>query len=238
VRFHQDERPFNFAAINNRAVARHVRGEQLVLMNNDIEVINPDWLEALLEFAQRDDVGVVGGALYYPDGRFQHAGIMLGIGGVAGHSHKYAERSHHGYFSRPHIVQNVSAVTAALWMVRRTSWDELGGFDEEHLAIAFNDVDFCLRTRERGYLNVYTPHCEAWHHESVSRGYESTPEKQQRFAAEVTWMLERHGDALAAGDPYYNPNLTLHHEDFSLARPAQQNGWLKSLKTLLSHPDS
>ncbi len=161
--------------------------------------------------------GVVGGKLYYPDGRLQHAGIILGIGGVAGHSHKYLDGKHHGYFSRPHLVQNLTAVTAACCMIKRSVFDEVGGLDATHLTVAFNDVDFCLRVSEAGYLNVYTPWCEAWHHESISRGYEDTGEKQERFQREVEYMMRRHRELLAGGDPYYNPNLTLHHEDFSLA---------------------
>jgi GT2 family glycosyltransferase len=159
----------------------------------------------------------VGGKLFYPDGRLQHAGIILGIGGVGGHSHKYFDGKDHGYFSRPHIIQNLSAVTAACCMVKRRVYQEVGGLDAENLQVAFNDVDFCLRLRERSYVNVYTPWCEAWHHESISRGYEDTGEKQERFRQEVLYMLERHGEALRYGDPYYNPNLTLEHENFSLS---------------------
>jgi GT2 family glycosyltransferase len=216
VSFHEYNVPFNFSEINNHAVSRYARGDHILLLNNDIEIISPEWLESLLQFSQRPDVGVVGGRLYYPDGRLQHAGIILGIGGVAGHSHKYFGRDHHGYFYRPHIVQNLSAVTAACCMVKSSIYKEVGGLDAEHLSIAFNDVDFCLRVREAGYLNVYTPFVEAWHHESVSRGYESTPEKQSRFEREVRYMLERHAEILEAGDPYYNRHLTLDHEDFSL----------------------
>jgi GT2 family glycosyltransferase len=217
IRFVEHNVPFNFSEINNFAVREHARGDHVVLLNNDIEIITPDWIESLLEFSQREDVGVVGGKLYYPDGRIQHAGIILGIGGVGGHSHKYFDRADHGYFSRPHVIQNMSAVTAACCMVKRRVYEQLGGLDQDNLRVAFNDVDFCLRVREKGYLNVFTPYCEAWHHESVSRGYEDTPEKQARFRDEVLYMLERHGPTLAAGDPYYNPNLTLEHENFSLS---------------------
>jgi GT2 family glycosyltransferase len=217
VHFHDHNVPFNFSEINNFAVREHARGEHVLLLNNDIEIITPDWIEALLEFSQRADVGVVGGKLFYPDGRLQHAGIILGIGGVGGHSHKYFDGKDHGYFSRPHIIQNLSAVTAACCMVKRRVYQEVGGLDAENLQVAFNDVDFCLRLRERSYVNVYTPWCEAWHHESISRGYEDTGEKQERFRQEVLYMLERHGEALRYGDPYYNPNLTLEHENFSLS---------------------
>jgi GT2 family glycosyltransferase len=221
VRFTEHNVPFNFSEINNFAVREHAQGAHVLMLNNDIEIISPEWIESLLEFSQRPDVGVVGARLYYPDGRLQHAGAILGIGGVAGHSHKYFPREHHGYFSRPHIVQNVSAVTAACCMVKRRVFDQVGGLDDEHLTVAFNDIDFCLRVREAGYLNVYTPYCEAWHHESVSRGHETTPEKQARFDREVHYMLKRHRSVLEAGDPYYNPNLTLCHEDFSLNADSQ-----------------
>jgi hypothetical protein len=141
----------------------------------------------------------------------------MGIGGVAGHSHKYMDGNHHGYFSRPNIVQNLSAVTGACLMVKKDIFEEVGGLDADNLKIAFNDVDFCLRIREKGYLNVYTPYCEAIHHESVSRGYEITKEQQDRFNQEVAYMSGRHEELLQKGDPYYNKNLTLFHEDFSLA---------------------
>jgi GT2 family glycosyltransferase len=223
VRFHEHNAPFNFSEINNYGVRSHARGEHVVLLNNDIEIITPDWLESLLEFSQRDDVGAVGGKLYYPDGRLQHAGIILGIGGVAGHSHKYLDGKDHGYFSRPHIIQNLSALTAACFMVKRRLFEEVGGLDAENLQVAFNDVDFCLKLRERGYLNVFTPYCQAWHHESISRGYEDTGEKQERFRQEVLYMLERHAGILQAGDPYYSPNLTLEHENFSMSARAMTN---------------
>jgi len=217
IRFVEHNVPFNFSEINNFAVCEHAKGDHVLLLNNDIEIITPGWIESLLEFSQRPEVGVVGARLYYPDGRLQHAGAILGIGGVAGHSHKYFPGDHHGYFSRPHIVQNLSAVTAACCMFKRSVFDEVGGLDDEHLNVAFNDIDFCLRVREASYLNVYTPYCEAWHHESVSRGHETTPEKQARFSREVEYMLERHAEVLRYGDPYYNPNLTLEHENFSLS---------------------
>lgn len=226
VRFVRHDVPFNFSAINNFAVAHHARGEHVVLLNNDVEIITPDWLESLLEFSQRPDVGVVGGKLYYPDGQVQHAGIILGIGGrraggVAGHSHKHFPKDDPGYKSRPHIVQNLSALTGACFMVSKRIYEEVGGLDESRFRVAFNDVDFCLRVREKGYLNVFTPWCEAWHHESWSRGYEDTPEKKQRFDQEFQAFMTRHAAQLAAGDPYYNPNLTLWREDFSLSRDAQ-----------------
>ena len=216
VRFHAWNAPFNFSALNNHAVHELARGEHVVLLNNDIEIMTPDWIECLLEHSQRPAVGAVGAKLYYPGGRIQHAGIMLGIGGLAGHSHKYIEGDSPGYFARLRIVQNVSAVTAACLMVKKDLYLTAGGLDERNLAIAFNDVDFCLRLRERGLVNVFTPYCEAVHHESLSRGAEDTPEKRARFSGEVEFAMCRHKEALAKGDPYYNPNLTLDREDFSL----------------------
>ena len=220
ISFFEHNVPFNFSEINNYAVRNHATGEHLLLLNNDIEILNEAWIESLLEFSQREDVGAVGAKLYYPDGNLQHAGIIMGIGGIAGHSHKYLEGSHHGYFSRPNIVQNLSAVTGACLMVKRQIYDEVDGLDEDNLKIAFNDVDFCLRIREKGYLNVFTPYCEAIHHESISRGHEITLEQLERFNREVDYMAMRHGKLLERGDPYYNHALTLEHEDFSLATPS------------------
>jgi GT2 family glycosyltransferase len=218
--FFEHNVPFNFSEINNYAVLNHANGEHVLLLNNDIEILNETWIESLLEFSQREDVGAVGAKLYYPDGTLQHAGIIMGIGGIAGHSHKYFEGSHHGYFSRPNIVQNLSAVTGACLMVKRQIFDEVDGMDEDNLKVAFNDVDFCLRIREKGYLNVFTPYCEAIHHESISRGHEITLEQQERFNREVDYMAMRHGKLLERGDPYYNHALTLIYEDFSLASPS------------------
>ncbi len=220
ISFFEHNVPFNFSEINNYAVENHANGKHLLLLNNDIEIISPDWIESLLEFSQREDVGVVGGKLFYPDGKVQHAGIIIGIGGVAGHSHKYIDGEHHGYFSRPNLVQNLSALTGACLMLKKDIYDEVGGLDAENLEIAFNDVDFCLRIREKGYLNVFTPYCEAYHHESISRGYEVTTEQQDRFNREVEYMTHRHAGILKSGDPYYNRNLTLDHEDFSFRPPA------------------
>lgn len=221
ISFFEHNVPFNFSEINNYAVNTHANGEHILLLNNDIEIISQGWIENLLEFSQRKDVGAVGGKLYYPDGTLQHAGIIMGIGGIAGHSHKYLDGHHHGYFSRPNIVQNLSAVTGACLMVKRLIFDEVDGLDADNLKIAFNDVDFCLRIREKGYLNVFTPNCEAIHHESVSRGNEITKEQQDRFNQEAAYMSRRHKKLLEHGDPYYNRNLTLHHEDFSLAAPSR-----------------
>lgn len=205
---------FNFSAINNEAV-RHANGEIVGLINNDIEVITPDWLTEMVSWSQLDRVGCVGAKLYYPNDTLQHGGIILGIGGVAGHSHKQFRRSDVGYFSRLMVQQNLSAVTAACLLVRRSIYDQVGGLDEDGLRVAFNDVDFCLKVRDAGYDNVWTPFAELYHHESPSRGHEDTSEKQARFASEVRVMQGRWGDKLRC-DPYYSTNLTLDREDFSI----------------------
>ena len=204
---------FNFSAICNFGF-RAARGDYILLLNNDIQVITPDWIEQMLMFAQRRDVGAVGAMLYYPDDTVQHAGVILGIGGVAGHSHKYFKRGEYGYASRMTIAQNLSAVTAACCLIPRHVWEQVGGLDES-FAVAFNDVDLCMRIRKAGYLIVWTPYAELYHFESKSRGLEDTQEKQERFKSEVEHFHERWDEMLKAGDPYYNPNLTLEREDFS-----------------------
>ncbi|MGB4874192.1 MAG: glycosyltransferase [Candidatus Competibacter sp.] len=215
IRFLSHDIPFNFPAINNFAV-KQATGEHLILLNNDIVVITPDWLEALLEHSQRPDVGAVGAKLYYPDDTVQHGGVIIGLGGIAGHAHKYYQRGDTGYFHRLNLIQNFSAVTAACLMVKKSLYELIGGMDEANLPIAFNDVDFCLRLREKGYLNVFTPYCELYHHESKTRGYEDTPQKKQRFAKEIAYMRKRHATILRDGDPYYNINLPLDREDFGM----------------------
>ena len=207
-------KPFNFSAINNYAVSQ-INSEYIVFLNNDTEVIAPEWLEAMLEFCQREDVGAVGALLYYPNNTVQHGGIIVGLGGVAGHSHKFSGKTSLGYFGRLKIIQNLSAVTAACLMTKKTVFEEVGGFDE-NCSYAFNDVDFCLKIRERGYLIVYTPYAELYHHESLSRGFENTPEKKERFKKEIEYFQRKWKEVLAKGDPYYNPNLTLDREDFSI----------------------
>ena len=162
----------------------------------------------------RPDIGCVGAKLLYADNHIQHAGVILGIGGVAGHSHKYASNQNTGYFSRLKLTQNYSAVTAAALLVRKAVFEEVGGLNEQDLTVAFNDVDFCLKVREAGYRNLWTPYAELYHHESVSRGGEDTPEKQARFSKEVLFMHTKWGTQLNT-DPFYNPNLTLQHENFS-----------------------
>lgn len=212
----RDDSPFNYAALNNSA-ARLARGELFCLMNNDIEILTPDWLEEMVSFACREDVGCVGARLWYPDGRLQHGGVVVGVGGIAGHSHKYLPKGQAGYFARAVLHQSFSAVTAACLLVRRSVFEQMGGLDEQ-LVVAFNDVDFCLRVQAAGYRNVWTPYAEMNHHESASRGEENSPEKIARFKREIDYMTARWGDGLL-NDPTYSPNLTLDGEDFSYAWP-------------------
>jgi O-antigen biosynthesis protein len=209
--------PFNYSALNNRAVAE-AGGEFVCLMNNDVEIIDPDWLSEMVATAARPGVGCVGAKLLYPNGTLQHAGVILGIGGVAGHSHKYFPGEAPGYFNRLKLPQTVSAVTAACLLVARKTYIDVGGLDEQNLAVAFNDVDFCLRVREAGFRNVWTPFARLIHHESVTRGAETTPSRRARFGREADAMKARWGDMLRT-DPAYSPNLTLEREDFSLAIP-------------------
>jgi GT2 family glycosyltransferase len=217
IRVLRDDRPFNYSALNNRAVLE-ARGSLLCLLNNDIEAVDPTWLGEMVSLAVRPEVGCVGAKLLYPDGTLQHGGVVLGIGGVAGHSHKHAANGDPGYFHQLNLRRTVSAVTAACLVAKASIFAEVGGLDEQGLAIAFNDVDFCLKVREAGYRNVWTPGALLIHHESLSRGAETTPEKQQRFAGEVETMRQRWGTLLEA-DPFYSPNLTLVSEDNSLALP-------------------
>lgn len=197
---------FNYSAINNFAVAQ-ARGEVIGLVNNDIEVISADWMEEMVAHAMRPDVGAVGAMLYYPDDTIQHAGVLVGLCGVAGHVGSRHPRGSQGYFGRMLLAQELSAVTAACLLVRRSVYEEVGGLDER-LRVAFNDVDLCLRIREKGYRNLWTPFAELYHHESASRGLEDNPVKQARFMSEVAFMQERWGEALQR-DPAYNPNLSL-----------------------------
>ncbi|MCP4952810.1 MAG: glycosyltransferase, partial [Proteobacteria bacterium] len=219
VAFLEWDKPFNFSEIVNFGVSQSLT-DHVILMNNDIEIINNDWLESLLEHSQRPEVGAVGGKLFYPDDTIQHAGIIVGIGGYAGHSHKHKAGGDRGYLNRLNLVQNVSAVTGALMMVKTDLFRQVKGFDADKFGVACNDVDFCLRLAELGCRNIFTPYAKAYHFESVSRGYEDTPEKKARFEREVEAFRERHAAVLAAGDPYYNPNLRLDVEDFMIrARP-------------------
>jgi glycosyltransferase involved in cell wall biosynthesis/LmbE family N-acetylglucosaminyl deacetylase len=221
VCFYEYNVKFNYSKINNYAVKNYAQGDYLILLNNDIEIISEDWIEELLSFAQRKEIGAVGAKLFYPDDTIQHAGIILGLGGVAGHSHKYFPKDSLGYFCRLQLIQNLSAVTGACLMVEKAKYNEIGGLNEQQLSIAFNDVDFCLRLREKKYLNIYTPYCMAYHHESVSRGTEDTDKKQQRFKTEIDYMRATHIHELRK-DPYYNVNLSLIHEDFSLKKTTDE----------------
>jgi len=213
----RDQRPFNFSRLNNDAV-KVAKGSLIGFLNNDLEIIEGDWLKELVSHAVRPEVGGVGARLLYPNGLLQHGGIIVGIGGVAGHNHKGRPRHDPGYFNRAILCQNLSGVTAACMVMRRDVFDAVGGFEEGALSVAFNDVDLCLKIRAAGYLIVYTPYAELFHHESASRGYETTPEKFQRFEGEVETMKRRWG-AVLNNDPYYNPNLTLLTEDFAFAFP-------------------
>ena len=198
--------PFNFSDLSNRGAAA-AAGSLLLFLNNDIEVIEPGWLTELASIASDPEVGAVGAKLLYPDGTIQHGGIVLGIGGIAGHSHLGLPGSEPGYFARMVLAQEVSAVTGACLALRAEVFSEVGGFDAAHLAVAFNDVDLCLKIRAAGHRIVWTPHARLVHHESKSRGAEDTPEKRARFEAESRVMRERWAPVLRA-DPYYNPNLS------------------------------
>ena len=214
VRVVETPGPFNYSRINNEAVAQS-RGELVCLLNNDIEVITPGWLSEMAGWALQPRIGCVGAKLYYPNDTIQHAGVTLGLGGVAGHPHKHRARADLGYFGRAAVHHDVSAVTAACLLIRREVWDELGGLDER-LSVAFNDVDFCLRVREAGYRNIFTPFAELYHHESPSRGEDVAPEKRARFVAEVEFMHETWAWAMKL-DPFYSPSLTRERDDYSLA---------------------
>ncbi len=198
--------PFNFSRVNNFA-AEHTTGKYLVFLNNDTEVISGEWLSAMLEFAQQPEIGIVGARLLYPNNTIQHAGVVLGLGGVAGHALTGFAANAAQHFGLSGSICNWSAVTAACMMMRREVFDLVGGFDE-NLSVSFNDVDLCLRVREKGFRIVYTPYAELYHHESASRGYAVDPK-------DIEFMLVRWGDTLR-NDPYYNPNLTLERPDFSL----------------------
>ena len=218
--------PFNFSRIMNFAVA-HTDTEVLLLLNNDIAVFNPDWLSEMVSHITRPGIGAVGAKLIYSNGTIQHAGVVLGIQGVAGHVQKHRGRREAGQNARLILTQEISAVTAACMATRRSVYDEVRGFDDEHLTIAFNDIDYCLKVREKGYRIIWTPFAELYHLESASRGYEDTPEKRARFGEEIQYMQRRWGNQLLY-DPYYNPNLTLRSEDCQLAAtPRVSPPWRK-----------
>ena len=208
------EGEFNYSAINNFAV-REARGEYLLFLNNDVEVISEGWMTFMLGNCQREEVGIVGAKLYYPDDTIQHAGTIIGIGGIAGHAFLNMPRSRTGYLHKASIQLNVSAVTAACMMMKRSVFESLQGF-EERLSVAFNDVDLCLRTVQAGYLVVYLPWARLYHYESRSRGAEDSEEKIRRFQGEIEFMRSRWIGLLKSGDPYYNKNLTLSKWNYSL----------------------
>lgn len=205
--------PFNYSKLNNMAVAES-KGDLILLLNNDVEVISPDWLQDMAGQAQRTEVGAVGAKLLYEDNTIQHSGVILGISGTAGHSHKHFNQDHPGYFSKLRTISNYAAVTGACLMVKKSVFLEVGGLDED-LQVAFNDVDFCLKLLEKNLYNISLPHVKLYHYESKSRGYENTPEKQMRFNKEADYLKNR-WSSLLNNDPFYNKNLTKEKEDFSL----------------------
>ena len=207
---------FNYSAINNFGV-RHAKGEYLLFLNNDTEVISPFWIREMLGFCQREDTAAVGAKLFYPDGLVQHCGVVVGLANYAGHVQNFKTRRDNGYFGRLRAVQDISAVTAACMLVKRSVFEEIGGFDES-FEVAFNDVDLCLRIRETGKLIVQDPNVELYHYESKSRGYENTPEKLARFKGEVIRFRKRWKAFLEKGDPYYSPNLTLMNGECTLRK--------------------
>ncbi len=216
IRIVRYEGEFNYSKINNFG-ASFATGEYLVLLNNDTQVITINWMEELLMYAQREDVGAAGAKLYYGDKTIQHAGIVIGLGAhrTAGHTHYRVAQTNLGYMGRLCYAQDVTAVTGACLMVKKALYDELGGLDEG-FAIALNDVDFCLRLREKGYLNLWNPYCELYHFESISRGLDDEGEKARRYEEESARFREKWKKQLEAGDPYYNPNFSLDRSDYAL----------------------
>ena len=213
------DEPFNYSRLNNLAAAR-AAGSLLCFLNNDVEIISADWLEEMVSHAVQEGVGAVGAMLYYPDDTVQHAGVILGLGGIASHAHRGQPRGKPGNNARAALTQTFSAVTAACMVVRKSAFDAVGGFDET-LAVAYNDIDLCLKLQARGLRNVWTPFAELYHFESVSRGDDTQGESRPRFLAESQAMRDRWKGLLTA-DPYYNPNLSLTRADFWLAYPPRR----------------
>lgn len=208
---------WNYAAINNFGY-KYTTGEYILLLNSDTEVINPAWIEEMLVFAQKSDIGIVGAKLFFPNGQIQHAGVTVGILGVAGHAFHEYDRDARGYMNRAVSVQELSAVTAACLMIKRSVFDQVGGFNEGY-AVAFNDVDLCLRVRKAGFKVIYTPYATLYHHESITRGTDTqSEEKMKRFAGEVDRFKRDWRDFLYGGDPYYNRNLSLENDCFQVAQ--------------------
>ncbi len=212
VLVYEESKEFNFASICNYG-ASQARGEYLLFLNNDTEIISPLWINEMLQLCQLEKVGVVGSMLYYPDNTVQHAGVIVGLGGYAGHSHKYALRDHSGYMFRQACVQELSAVTGACMMVDKKAFNEVNGFDPG-FSVAYNDVDLCLRLRRAGWWVLFTPYAELYHYESKSRGSDEEGEAKRRFEEEQERLLSRYGSELTK-DPFYHPYLTLDREDFS-----------------------
>jgi GT2 family glycosyltransferase/SAM-dependent methyltransferase len=228
VKVVRDPQSFNFSRLVNRGVGES-SGEVCVLLNNDVDVIDAGWLREMVSHAVRTDVGVVGAKLYYANDTVQHAGVILGLGGIAGHAHNGVPRTSPGYFGNLNLVRTVSAVTAACWAIRREVYDQVGGLNETDLTVAFNDVDFCLRVRGAGYRIIWTPHAELYHYESQSRGYETTPEKAARFSAECAYMRGK-WQGLLTDDPFYSPNLSL-GVSYDLAHaPRTERRWVDAVR--------
>lgn len=205
---------FNYSLINNFGV-KNSKGEYIVLLNNDTKVLSNDWMEEMLGICQRDDVGIVGAKLLYPDFKVQHAGVVVGIGGVAGHVNVNIAENEEGYFSRANVINNFSAVTAACLMIKRSIFEKIDGLDEK-LQVAFNDIDLCMKVRKLKYLIVFTPYAKLMHYESKTRGSEDTPEKIKRFESEMDVFKSKWKDELDRGDPYYNINLRLDKVNFEI----------------------
>ncbi len=229
VRVLRYDAPYSFAALNNWAV-KHSTSPLIAFVNNDVEAISPDWLREMASHAIRLGVGAVGAKLYYPNETVQHAGVVVGIGGLAGHPHLGLPRGEPGYFGRAVLTQNFSAVTGACLVMRRGVFDELAGFDETAFPIAFNDVDLCLRACEAGYSVVWTPYAELIHHESASLGLPDAPERRAQFERECRNLKER-WPARIDNDPFYNPNLTIRGGDFSPSFPPRASGPWKDAST-------
>lgn len=209
---------FNWAALNNYGVSESFDSEYILLLNNDTEVISPEWIQEMMMYAQRPDVGVVGAKLYYPDDTIQHAGVILGLGGVAGHMFCGLKREDSGYMGRLSYAQDLSAVTGACMLMRREVFEKVGGIDEA-FAVGLNDIDLCMRIRKAGYLVVWTPYAELYHYEKKSRGNPDTPDEKAEFKEEIDRFKGKWDDELAAGDPYYNPNFSLNtRTGFKLVR--------------------
>jgi GT2 family glycosyltransferase/glycosyltransferase involved in cell wall biosynthesis len=217
IRVIRDPMEFNYSALNNLAVTQ-AKGSVIALLNNDVEVISSEWMGEMVSHALRAEVGAVGAKLLYPNNSIQHAGVVLGVGGIANHVHRNFPSNHPGYFSRASLVNCFSAVTAACLFIRKDLYLKVGGLDEKNLAVSFNDVDLCLRLKELGLRNIFTPYAILYHHESATRGYEDSPEKLKRFQSEIDYMQSRWG-SLIKNDPMYNPNLSRVSEDFSLFWP-------------------